>query len=146
MNLIKSRIGSHTRGDPAFIECGGIETMKKFSPGFQFLMCSRDELVEKGWEEEDEQYFHDDFSGNCISEDMLDFEGRVLTVANEMAIDNWYLIEEDDSYWSWPVATFMPASDVLLVTPSGHACEEGMTELGGWFICKHCGTNLRKIK
>lgn len=26
------------------------------------------------------------------------------------------------------------------------ACEEGMTELNGYFICKHCGTNMRKTK
>ncbi len=30
--------------------------------------------------------------------------------------------------------------------PKNHICEEGMTELGGYMICKHCGTNLRKIR
>lgn len=27
-----------------------------------------------------------------------------------------------------------------------HLCEEGMTEIFGWMICKHCGKNLRQIK
>lgn len=30
--------------------------------------------------------------------------------------------------------------------PKDHQCEEGMTEIGGWMICKHCGDNLRKIR
>ena len=30
--------------------------------------------------------------------------------------------------------------------PADHKCEEGMTEIFGWVICKHCGKNLRKIK
>lgn len=31
-------------------------------------------------------------------------------------------------------------------TKKDHECEEGMTEISGWMICKHCGDNLRKIK
>lgn len=30
--------------------------------------------------------------------------------------------------------------------PKDHKCEEGMTEIWGWMICKHCGNNLRQIK
>ena len=30
--------------------------------------------------------------------------------------------------------------------PKDHKCEEGMTEIGGWMICKHCGDNMRQIK
>ena len=30
--------------------------------------------------------------------------------------------------------------------PKDHQCEEGMTVIGGWVICKHCGDNLREIK
>lgn len=29
--------------------------------------------------------------------------------------------------------------------PKDHQCEPGMTELGGWIICKHCGDNLKQI-
>jgi len=117
----------------------------KFDEGYQFLMCSHDELIEKGWELENYEYFHDDFPGNVISEDMLDYEGQILTVKKESAIKNWYHIDDDDYSWTWPVATFMPVANILILAPD-HICEKGMTPIDGWFICKTCGTNLKQIK
>lgn len=29
--------------------------------------------------------------------------------------------------------------------PKDHQCEPGMTEIGGWIICKHCGADLKQI-
>lgn len=118
--------------------------MKKFSSGYKFIICSHDELIEKGWEKEYQGYFHDDFKGNCLAIKMLEYEGRILTVKNEAPILDWYIIQEDYA-WTWPVATFTPAADIIRFQSYSHTCEEGMTELGGWFICKHCGTNLRQI-
>jgi len=44
---------------------------------------------------------------------------------------------------------FRPLPDDTIevdLTSKVHKCEEGMTEIFGWMICKHCGSNLRKIK
>lgn len=49
--------------------------------------------------------------------------------------------DEDDNKVKGRIEAFIPT------TPKkDHECEEGMTEIGGWMICKHCGKNLREIK
>jgi len=74
---------------------------------------------------------------------MLDnHSGETLTVNKEdPAREDWYTVHESPHY-IWPVATFLEEE----VASSDHECEEGMTEIFGWMICKHCGLNLRKIK
>lgn len=117
----------------------------KFKPGYKFWMCDHDRLIEKGWELENCEYFHDDFPGNVISEDMVsEFKGKILTVKKESVIENWYHIDEDDYSWTWPVGSF--EQDPCEQDPCEQdQCEEGMTPINGWIICKTCGENLRQI-
>jgi len=84
--------------------------------------------------------------GPPISLPMMANEGKTFTIKEPYNhCENWYYVEENT--WIWPVATFMTAF-MTQIGPFGvgHTCEEGMTPICGWFICKHCGTNLSKIK
>ena len=69
--------------------------MIKFKEDCRFVVCSPEELIEKGWEIERNEYFHDDFPKNCINEKMLKYKGRILTVQNESTHSDWYIIKED---------------------------------------------------
>jgi len=116
--------------------------MKKYKAGTKFIVCGHDELLKKGWEYSSDKYLHDDFSGCHINGSMIeDYEGQILTTNEKSSRDDWYHVDEE-SFWIWPVATFSEAAEVLT---SDHTCEEGMTTIGGWFICKTCGDNLREI-
>ncbi len=114
---------------------------KMIKAGTTFTICSHEELIKKGWVY-DRHYVHEDFPHNSITDYMIGKnEGKVLTVTFSVrGQTNWYRVEENNCYW--PVATFL--SDLSKTT--AHICEEGMTPIYNWFICKHCGANLREIK
>lgn len=121
--------------------------MKKYKEGTKFTVCSRTELKNKGWRREagNLQYTHDDFPKCVLSFEMLDnHSGQTLTVYKEdPARENWYTVSENTHY-IWPVATFL--EEVASSGSSDHECEEGMTEIFGWMICKTCGKDLRQIR
>ncbi len=124
--------------------------MKEYKKGQKFKVCGHDELLKKGWIHDSGncKYSHEDFPNCSINEQMIeDFEGETFTVKANSHRDDWYIVEEEDSF-IWPVATFLTVHDcddgIILSCEDG--CEEGMTEIDGWIICKHCGTDLRKIR
>ncbi len=111
--------------------------------GTTFTICSHHELIKKGWiyRKDVSEYIHDDFPDNIISYRMIDEnEGKILTVKSSVQKD-WYGVKENTFYW--PVATFL---EIDLPKSSSHTCQEGMTPIYNWFICKICGDNLREIK
>ncbi len=123
--------------------------MKEYKKGTKFTICSRDELIGKGWHETYktkggiDPLHHDDFPGDSINNDMLSQKERVLTVDFPLSNkDGWYTVLENN--FNWPVATFLELNVADLI--NCHVCIEGMTPIDGWFICKNCGTNLKEVK
>lgn len=123
----------------------------KIEIGTKFLVCGHEELMDKGWWEDDEinvhsegNYYHDDFQACSITFKMIrENEGKTLTVTGydpfldkTLASRTWFTVAENP--YVWPVSTFLRVSH--------HTCEEGMTPIDGWFICKICGDNLKEIK
>lgn len=124
--------------------------MKQYSKGTKFIVCGHDELLKKGWMHVpngifSDTYLHDDFPGCPINAVMIkDYEGQTLTTNEDCRRDDWYHVDEE-SFWIWPVATFLLIG-TFVDDENEHTCEEGMTPIDCWFICKTCGTNLRQIK
>lgn len=132
--------------------------MKKYKEGTKFEVCSEAELIKKGWVLEKSvssggvgYYYHDDFTtstgnqGPPISTQMITHEGSTLTIKEEYSqIKNWYYVEENT--YIWPAATFLEEAITIGVVISNHECSEGITPIDGWFICKNCGKDLRKIR
>lgn len=126
--------------------------MTEIKKGTQFFVCARDILEEKGWVESYGDYRHDDFPDNTITGDMMDEnEWEILTVEEPTWMQkDWYTVEENE--FDWPVATFLNPDVFHQMALSAynmskaHICEEGMTPIGNWFICKHCGNDLRSIR
>ena len=113
--------------------------------GTTFTVCSHKELTEKGWYfvGAGNHYIKDDWPGNSITYDMIeDNKGNILTVKNDTYKKSWFSVEEN-SYW-WPVSVFLETEPEFWL--NFHTCEEGQTPIFGWFICKHCGINLKEIK
>jgi len=131
-----------------------------YNPGTKFEVCNHEELVDKGWVLQKsfsgasnkisptKLYEHPDFKkGGVITYTMIEKnKGQTLTVlAASINFLYWYYVKENANLW--PVATFMDediSSTILVWCPD--SCVEGQTPILGWFICKICGHNLRKIK
>lgn len=120
--------------------------MIKIKKGTKFVVCGHEELEDMGWWDDDDHYYHDDFRRCSITFKMIaECEGKILTVTGKDPLcDDFGVIKEEDlcvwyivkeNVYVWPVATFL-----------NHTCEEGITPIFGWFICKFCGTNLKEIK
>ncbi len=114
--------------------------------GTKFTICDHHELKEKGWTQaKNKDYFNLDFGNHTIPllwSMIANWQGRILTVLCEShLIERWYQVEEN--FCLWPVATFLKETEL---THPKCECQEGMTPIDGWFICKHCGTNLREIR
>lgn len=107
--------------------------------GTKFTVCSHDELYAKGWSQDiGGNYYHKDFPLNTILSTMIqNFKGETLTVDCESFITGWYQVEESSRLW--PVGAFINE-----IIDFSHKCEEGMTPIDGWVICKICGANLRR--
>ena len=93
--------------------------------------------------------YHPDFEvpNYRMGESMQKYLGRTVTLKGiDITVkgNHLYGIEEDGESWRWCFDFF----DKLLteVKPAACSCEEGMTPIDNWFICKHCGDNLREIK
>lgn len=121
-----------------------------YKPGTKFEVCDHIELLNRGWKQEypkitTTRYKHDDYPELLINYEMIeDHQGKTLTVSDLVepglitySAKRWYNVEENN--WRWPVASF-------LENDLGHTCEEGMTPICGWVICKHCGDNIREVK
>lgn len=122
-----------------------------YTPGTKFKVCTHKELVKKGWQlriswlGKAALYEHDDFKkGGVITYSMIeDNQGLTLTIIGKsINFLNWYYVKENPNLW--PVATFLETD--IINTLSCDSCVEGVTPIDGWFICKTCGNNLRKIK
>ena len=114
--------------------------MKEYKRGTKFKVCEHDELLDKGWIFETYRYTHKDFPGDSIIREMTHRFGDILTTTHLGLSPRWYQVEENS--WKWPVATFLESW-----TPKkDHICEEGITPIDGWIICKTCGDNLKEVK
>lgn len=117
--------------------------MKKLTQDTKFVVCGHEELKTLGWKLQPAYgwcYYHDNFPGNYITYTMIEkYQGKTLTITSCVQ-EHWYNVKEDRDRWAWPVATFLMLPTVI------HICEEGMTPIDGWFICKYCGSNLKEIK
>ena len=61
----------------------------------------------------------------------------------------WGMItEEEKAILRDELAKFLDTTDEKesKPEPKDHKCEEGITPIDIWIICKHCGDNMRKIK
>lgn len=113
--------------------------------GTTFTICSRTELIGKGWilNPTGRHYTKDNFPGNSITNVMMNLHaGETLTVKSDTHQPSWYAVEENTYFW--PVATFLVIDPEFWL--NFHTCEEGQTPIDGWSICKHCGKNLKEIK
>lgn len=119
--------------------------MTKLTKGTKFIVCGHEELKNLGWNFDpggggESYYRHHNFPGNSITHGMIEkYQGKTLTIVKGWVQEGWYIVE--DNGWAWPAATFL-----MLPPTLDHTCEEGITPIDGWFICKQCGTNLRIIK
>lgn len=122
--------------------------MMKFYKGHKFTVCSLEELCKDGWGQgapalSTKRYSHKDFPKYLLPpEDIMSkYEGKTLTVDKISTFaKNCYWVEEN--IWEWPVAAF---DEMEYEVKTIHVCIEGMTPIDGWFICKHCGMDLRRI-
>ena len=114
----------------------------KIKKGTKFTVCDHDDLLKRGWHKDCMDYLNDDFPDNWISYTMIEnWQGKTLTVKGlAYGCSEWYSVEENN--FTWPIATFLGD----MVSTKDHKCEEGMTPIDDWVICKTCGDNLRKIK
>lgn len=126
--------------------------MINFFKGHTFKVCSLDELINSGWSKglhRGKRYSHKDFARYVLPPDeiMRKLEGKTLTVDKKSTFaQNCYWVK--DNIWEWPVAAFEDIAGNLVVTKNIktiHVCIEGMTPIDGWYICKHCGMDLRRI-
>lgn len=117
------------------------ETFKKDT---KFTVCNHDELLKRGWIDNNGfSYAHPEFSGKVITYSMIETcQGKTLTVIDTTFPLRWYLVEEN--VWLWPVATFIEEVELNICSQNG--CQEGMTPIDGWMICKICGANLSVVK
>jgi len=114
--------------------------------GTKFTVGSFDDLEKNGWtQDSDGDYIHPDFSGCMIISHMIkNNEGKTLTVrALTSWANGWYSVHENSQHW--PVATFLSEESSICLR-TGHLCEQGMTPIDGWIICKICGVNLFTVK
>jgi len=129
-----------------------VDKIKEVLIGIKFKVWSHDQLIKHGWTLKTPVPGHSDgyenifFPGAQLTREMIDTcKGQILTVKEDAfapiyAAARWYSVEENS--WVWPVDTFLETKIIDFT----HTCEEGMTTILGWFICKTCGTNLRQIK
>lgn len=129
---------------------------EEFKAGTKFIVSGHKELEKKGWilglsktnsRVYQTEYTHEDYNG-VITWDMIEkYQGIALTV-KDLAIwnslkakekDKWYTVEENKH--QWPVSVFTKTKTMPATMPAHH-CEQGMTPIYGWVICKHCGVNL----
>lgn len=126
--------------------------MTEYKEGTKFVVCGHEGLIERGWYYSNlaHWYSHDDYPESYIVKAMIeDYEGETLTVNSlnkNVSPKVWYFV--DENMFFWPVATFLKDEEITgwRGICEGDTCIEGMTPLGGWFICKKCGFNLRTIK
>jgi len=125
--------------------------MTEYKKGTKFVVCGHEELLKKGWKyvADGRWYAHVDYQHAYIVKSMIEsHEGETLTVRDlnkKITPKKWYFVNENPYFW--PVSTFI--KDIVFDFDSiceGDTCIEGMTPIGGWFICKKCGFNLRTIK
>ncbi len=132
-------------------------SIANFSGGAKFYMPTYDELIKLGWQDAthitlDKGLWHEDIGNRnfIIHETMYnDFGGTWVTIDFPLTShsDGLYRIIEDDSNWCWPLYVLHEQWNNYNFM-QGITCnhEEGITPIDGWFICKHCGDNLREIK
>lgn len=122
-----------------------------YNAGTTFKVCDHEELLKKGWilqthrAPKKRTYEHEDFKkGGVITYSMIeDNQGQTLTIIGaSINFLYWYYVKENNNLW--PVATFLETDTINTLLCS--KCVEGQTPILGWFICKICGHNLRKIK
>lgn len=122
----------------------------KYKKGDKYLLPTSDELKKIGWRT---LYNSKDFTPylqyknipiiNC---DMISFLGTCVTI-KDRSVTGCYTILED--VYFWPLEVFDETR--YRISPDGclkflfEPCEEGITPIDGYFICKHCGENMRKI-
>lgn len=124
--------------------------MNEYKKGTQFEVCGHEGLLKKDWKYSlaGKIYSHVDYQQSYIVKSMIDsHEGEILTVIglnDRVTPKKWYFVQENGYFW--PVASFLETSNDIDSICEGGECEEGMTPLDGWFICKKCGFNLRTVK
>lgn len=85
--------------------------MNKFKEGYKFRVCSREELIKRGWILHTNHYKHHDWPTECITFTMIkNYEGKILTVGSNVWSE-WYTVEEN--YCIWPAGTFDTVNSII---------------------------------
>lgn len=129
---------------------------KKFynlKKGDVFLLPSRENLIEFGWNLDpiSHSLIHP-VSPVSITTYMFDKLGTLVTIdCKDNIFEGCYFITRVTYNYTWPIDLLNKQMTKYRITPDGcskflfEPCEEGMTPMDGYFICKYCGENMRKI-
>lgn len=123
-----------------------------FKKGDVFLLPSMKNLIELGWNHVHISHSikHQD-SLVTITPFMFDKLGTLVTIdCIDTIFDGCYFITKVTYNYTWPIDLLSKQMLNLRYTVPSPCifyanCEEGMTPIDGYFICKHCGENMRKI-
>lgn len=126
-----------------------------FKKGDVFLLPSFDNLIELGWKHNTwmDHINHPDSPVSIISH-MFDKLGTLVTIdKNDAFYEGCYFITKVTYNYTWPIdllymqmmKTLVPFGIPITQDECATVCKEGITPIAGYFICKYCGKNLRKI-
>lgn len=123
----------------------------KYKKGDQYLLPTFEQLVGWGWKpvydpntfEPTLQHWINSHKCNIyISCEMMKLLGTVITIKDGGSHFGSYL---DKLSYFWPLGLFDKQRGEVVVAGVQCDCEEGMTPIDGYIICKHCGNNIREI-
>jgi len=121
-----------------------------FKPGDDFLLPSIKNLIELGWKHN--ICITHPVSPVSITSHMFDKLDTLVTIdCIDNIFEGCYFITKVTYNYTWPIDLLNKQMTKYRITPDGCSkflfdpCEEGMTPIDGYFICKHCGENMRKI-
>lgn len=116
-----------------------------------FMLPTRHELVKFGWIDRFGCLTHPDSPITIVS-NMFSILGTEITIkSKDKDFDGCYGVEEDPWNFTWCIDLLDKQMNEYLygtmksATYCNNVCEEGMTPIFGYFICKYCGKNMRKI-
>lgn len=118
-----------------------------FKKGDLFFLPSMENLIELGWKNNKHMTYsmkHPD-SPVSIAPYMFGKLGTLVTIdCNDTINEGCYFITKVTFNYPWPI-DLLSKQMLNYFTSDGCSCEEGMTPIGGYFICKYCGKNMKKI-
>lgn len=120
-----------------------------------FLLPTKEDLIELGWNYNTrmDDINHPDSPVSIIAH-MFDKLDTLVTIDQK---DNYYegcyFITKVDYNYTWPIdllymqmiKTLVPFGIPITQDECDTVCKEGITPILGYFICKYCGKNMRKI-